>query len=167
MTILGEDKPGLVESVASIITEHGGNWMESRMCHLGGQFAGILHILVPEEKERALKEAVYALENKGLNIVVHADGQEEKEEDIRMAQIEIVGQDRPGIVREISRGLASYGVNVEELSSGCRDAPMSGEVIFEAKARLKVPVDCRLEDLRAGLEKIAGDLMVDLSFEQS
>src|SRR4051812_3506563 len=38
MTIIGPDRPGLVELLASLVAEHGGNWLESRMSHLAGQF---------------------------------------------------------------------------------------------------------------------------------
>jgi glycine cleavage system regulatory protein len=74
-----------------------------------------------------------------------------------------VGNDRPGIVREIAQALARRGVNVDELATGCESAPMSGEVLFRATARLDVPEDVTLESLGEELEKIAADLMVDLT----
>ena len=76
-----------------------------------------------------------------------------------------VGQDRPGIVRQISHALARHGVNVEELSTECASAPMSGETLFKAQARLFVPPDCDLTVLRRELEKIAADLVVDVSLQ--
>ncbi len=42
LTLIGPDRPGLVEAVAEPIAAHGGNWLESRMAHLAGQFAGIV-----------------------------------------------------------------------------------------------------------------------------
>jgi glycine cleavage system regulatory protein len=53
-------------------------------------------------------------------------------------------------------------VNIEELSTERRTAPMSGELLFQARALVHLPPDSSLPALRGDLEKIAGDLMVDL-----
>ena len=166
MTIIGKDRTGLVESVASLVAGHGGNWLESRMCRLGGEFAGILRITVPADRRAALVDALRSLQAQGLNVVVSAVQPEESVPGGRFTSLEIVGQDRPGIIREISRALANQGVNVEELSSELVSAPMSGEPLFKARARLQVPETCNLASLRAELEKIAADLMVDVSFAE-
>src|SRR4051812_31414302 len=118
MTLIGADRPGLVESVAAIVTEHGGNWLESRMSRLGGKFAGIVRVEVSAEKEQALASALKNLSTHGLSVVVHSD--EAKPASIGATTVlEIVGQDRPGIVRQISHALANFGVNVEELQTEC------------------------------------------------
>ena len=81
--------------------------------------------------------------------------------------LELLGQDRPGIVREVSHALASRGVNVEELDTACSSAPMSGETLFRARARLRLPADVPEEELRETLEKLADELMVDVAFDES
>jgi len=73
MTVIGQDRPGLVESVAGLVAEHRGNWLESRMSRLGGQFAGILRVEVPSEKEGALVAGLRRLESRGLTVVVQPD----------------------------------------------------------------------------------------------
>jgi glycine cleavage system regulatory protein len=167
MTIIGEDKPGLVESVSSIVAEHGGNWLESRMSRLGGYFAGILRIELPEEKARALTSALKSLNtSRGLEVVVHADTPAAASTARpRTKRLDIVGQDRPGIVRQIAQALARQGVNVEELSSETSSAAMSGETLFRAGAVVALPDGCDLSALRQELEKIAADLIVDVSLE--
>lgn len=165
MTIIGRDRPGLVDSVASLVAEHGGNWLESRMSRLGGQFAGILRAAVSAEKEAALTDALKRLEQHGLTVVVHTDQPAAAATNRTASILEIVGQDRPGIVREISHALASFGVNVEELETECGSAAMSGEMLFKARARLGIPESCDTAELRRTLEKIAGDLIVDISWE--
>src|SRR5690348_15202643 len=105
MTIIGEDRPGLVESVADLVARHGGNWLESRMSRLGGQFAGILRAEVPAEKQSALLGALKTLESKGLSVIAHTDAVGALPAG-PLSVLDIVGQDRPGIVREISRALA-------------------------------------------------------------
>ena len=165
MTVIGRDRPGLVEAVAKEIADHGGNWLESRMCRLGGLFAGILRAEIDELRQTAVTAALARLESEGLAVTVHTDAPAP----IQPAQttmLEIVGQDRPGIVRQISRALAGQGVNVEELETGCESAPMSGERLFRATAKLNIPPGCDLARLRTEMEKIAADLMVDVNIEE-
>ena len=164
MTVIGKDRPGLVESVASIVAEHGGNWLESRMSRLGGQFAGIVHVEVPSDREQALAKALNALDARGLTVVVHSE-KPHAAVARRTNILEIVGQDRPGIVRQISHTLAEAGVNVEELHTECASAAMSGETLFKARAVLSIPDSCEIAKLRQNLEKIAADLIVEISLE--
>jgi glycine cleavage system regulatory protein len=163
MTIIGPDRPGLVEAVAALVAEHGGNWLESRMSRLGGQFAGILRVEVPQEQEPQLTTALSGLQSRGLAVVIHRDHPESCAGPVRLNLLEIVGHDRPGIVREISHAIAAYGVNVEELQTECASAAMSGEMLFKARAKLSIPENCDIAELRQKLEKIAGDLIVDIS----
>jgi glycine cleavage system regulatory protein len=163
MTMIGRDRPGLVESVADLVREHGGNWLESRMARLGGQFAGILRVEVPGEKQERLVSALKQLEaQNGLAVVAYPD-QPQPASPARLSLLEIVGQDRPGIVSQISGALAGYGVNVEELQTECASAAMSGETLFKARAKLSVPESCDTTALRQELEKIAEDLIVEIS----
>ena len=166
MTIISPDRTGLVESVARVVAEHGGNWLESRMCRLGGEFAGILRIEIPADKKSALLDALQKLQTKGLQILVRTDQTVSATVSGRQTKLEIVGSDRPGIVREITAALARAGVNVEEFSSEVVSAPMSGETLFKATARLQLPERCDLAALKKDLEKIAADLLVDVSFAE-
>jgi glycine cleavage system regulatory protein len=166
MTIIGPDRTGLVESVARVVAEHGGNWLESRMCRLGGEFAGILRIELPVEKRQPLLGALQTLQSSGLTVVVRPDEASAAATKGRQTRLEIVGHDRPGIVREITSALARANVNVEEFSSECVSAPMSGETLFKAAARLQLPERCDLAALKTDLEKIASDLLVDVSFAE-
>jgi glycine cleavage system regulatory protein len=47
LTVIGADRPGLVETLAQTIAEHGASWLESRMAHLAGHFVGLLRVSVP------------------------------------------------------------------------------------------------------------------------
>src|SRR5262245_11492772 len=166
MTVIGADRPGLVESVAALVAEHGGNWLESSMSRLGGQFAGILRVEAPAERERSLVAALERLETKGLHVVVHPDQAVSASESTRLSMLEVVGHDRPGIVRQISHTLAAAGVNVEELQTERSSAAMSGESLFKARAKVSIPSSVDASQLRGKLEKIAEDLIVDISFSE-
>ncbi len=167
MTVIGEDRPGLVDSLAKLIAEHDGNWLESRMSHLCGQFAGILRVEVAEAKAERLKDALMALEESGLRLVIASDSVAGAAAgSTRGMRLELMGQDRPGIVRDISQALADKEVNVEEFQTECVSAPMSGESLFKAEALLKIPEELSLEELKGELERIAADLMVDIVLER-
>jgi glycine cleavage system regulatory protein len=166
MTIIGPDRTGLVESVARVVADHGGNWLESRMCRLGGEFAGILRVEIPAEKKSALLAALQKLQANGLQIIVRDDSPAVEKDSGKLTKLEIVGSDRPGIVREITSALARANVNVEEFFSEVVSAPMSGETLFKASARLQLPAHCDLAALKEDLEKIAADLQVDVSFAE-
>jgi glycine cleavage system regulatory protein len=165
LTLIGSDRPGLVEAVALIVAEHGGNWLESRMTHLAGKFAGILRAELPPEQVPAAVKALAALEARGLKVVVEAVPRAERAAPQRTMDLELLGLDRPGIVREIAQLFASTGVNVEELVTDRKSAPMSGEMLFEARAHVHVPASTDLVKLRASLERIASDLMVEIKLE--
>lgn len=167
MTVIGPDRPGLVQLVSTRVADHGGNWLESRMCRLGGQFAGILRVEVPGAQRDALVQGLRELERDGLRIILHAEDQAEIAQPTngQLALIELVGQDRPGILRSVSGVFAARGVNVEELASERISAPMGGGTLFQARATVFVPAQVSIPDLRADLETIAADLMVDLRLE--
>ena len=163
MTIIGPDRPGLVQLVASRVADHGGNWLESRMCHLGGQFAGLARVEVPAEQVPKLRQALQQLETAGLRVTVNAGEVATPAATGVAATLELVGHDRLGILRTVTGVLANHGVNVEELTSECLSAPMGGGNLFQARVRVLVPPSVKLETVRADLEKIAADLMVDLT----
>jgi glycine cleavage system regulatory protein len=162
ITVVAKDRPGLVESLAGAIARNGGNWLESRMSRLGGQFAGILRLSVPQDEREKLVSALRALEESGLKLTIQEDLPETALPQGRVAELSLVGQDRPGIVRQISEAFARAKVNVEELETECTSAAMSGETLFHATARIQIPPACDTQNLRGDLEKIAADLMVDV-----
>lgn len=166
LTLLGPDRPGLVEALAALVAEHGGNWLESRMAHMAGEFAGILRVDVPLEQAAHLESALAGLRDQGLQIVVKPAEAETPSGGSYLA-LDLLGQDRPGIVREISQALAARNVNVEQLETETLSAPMSGETLFQARALLRLPRDGSRQELQESLEAIAHDLMVDIQLEDA
>lgn len=162
LTLIGPDRPGLVDSLAKVVRAQNGNWLESRMSHLAGYFAGIVRIEIdPQHAEKLLRQ-LEGLQESGLNIVVRKDESEVAAEQVSVVWMELVGNDRPGIVSEVSRILAENNVNVEEFQTECVDAPNSGSTLFRANAALCLPQDLTVNDLQRALESIALDLMVDI-----
>jgi len=166
LTIIGDDKPGIVEQLSDQILATGANWEESRMARLGGKFAGLLRLTVDRDRADALAAELTTLGTVGLTIVVE-QSREPNAGSYRTVRLELLGHDRPGIVRDISRALAHHRVNIEELETDVTSAPMSGEALFRARAELGVPATVTTGMLRDVLEAIAGELMVDLLLEES
>ncbi|WMP16597.1 glycine cleavage system protein R [Thiothrix lacustris] len=163
LTVLGSDRAGLVKSIAEAVKAHQGNWQESRMVHLAGQFAGLAHVTLPEEQLTGLKQALQALQNNGLQILVtHSEVSVPRT--ITPLTLELLGLDRPGIIHDITRQLAALNVNIEELESEQRAAPMSSEMLFYANLRLGLPDGVTADDVRGVFEAMPDPLTVDITF---
>jgi glycine cleavage system regulatory protein len=164
LTLIGDDRPGLVEQLSDQILAAGANWEESRMARLAGKFAGILRVTVEGSDAERLTAGLGMLEASGLRVVVERSGGDEPPS--RTIGLELVGHDRPGIVRDISRVLTHRGVNIEELDTEVTSAPMTGDGLFRARARLRMPPTLGVGELRGLLESLAADLMVDLAIDE-
>jgi len=162
MTVLGTDRPGLVSALADTVASHGGNWLESRMARLAGQFAGIVRIECPADTLDALISDLQIPGAYGLTILAV---REEVAEPVarRTLIVDVVGNDRPGIVRELSAAVAQAGGNIEELTTGLESAPMSGQPMFRAHGIVSIPEDTDTAVLTAAIECLGGDLTVDVS----
>ena len=163
LTVIGPDRPGLIRALAQEIAAAGGSWLESRMASLAGQFAGIVLAEVPELEADALVARLEALQSQGLRLAIARGTAEAPAAADRSLQLELVGQDRPGIVRDIARVLAEQRISVEELETETVSGSFSGESLFKATARLRVPAALPTSELRAALEALADELMVDIS----
>lgn len=164
LTVLGDDKPGIVEQLSDQILAAGANWEESRMARLAGKFAGLLRVSVDADHADALAANLTRLNAGGLTVVVEPSG-DSQAGPFRTLRVELLGNDHPGIVRDISRALAQHQVNIEELETSVTSAAMSGEALFRARALLRIPATVSLDALVGVLEALAGELMVDLALE--
>jgi glycine cleavage system regulatory protein len=164
LTIIGDDRPGIVGKVSAAISAHEGNWLESSMAHLAGKFAGIVKVEVPPESAEALQAALAGLS--GLRITGETARGETAAAAGRRLKLSLVGHDRIGIVREVSQVLARHAVNVEQLNTYTASAPMSAEIMFHASIELLATPDLDARGLTAELERISNDLMVDINLDE-
>jgi glycine cleavage system regulatory protein len=161
MTVLGSDRTGLVRSIAALVAAHGASWQESRMARLAGQFAGILRVDCPEAAVDALSRALRELAVEGIQVQIIA----EKVADAlprHVWHIDVVGNDRPGIVHEMTEAIARAGGNVEELLTGLESAAMSGHPLFRATGKVSLGGDSGEALLRAAIEALSDDLSVEI-----
>lgn len=172
LTFIATDRPGLVERLSETVAEQGGNWLESRMAQLAEKFAGIARVEIADKKVAALTKALAALEKEGFHIIVDEAAATVKEaageaaDSGALFNLDLVGPDQPGILRDITHCLAERNVSVEDLETDVREAPMSGGLHFYATARVRVPKNMTADALRQALESLAGSLMVDITLRR-
>lgn len=164
LTIISEDRPGLVDRLSRTIVQHDANWESSRMARLAGRFAGILLVSVDQQRADALEKALNQLASSAnMTVVVQRSDVQAAAPERRAFSLELMGTDHPGIIHDISRVLAARDVNVEEMRSDCVAAPMGGGDLFKMSASLTCPPAVDIDELHAALEEVANDLMVDIS----
>ena len=161
LTIIADDRPGLVGQLSSVVSAHQGNWLESSMSQLAGKFAGILRVDVAAANAIALEAAINALPD--LQVVVQTTSAEIAKPHGRRLTLSLVGHDRIGIVREVTQVLVRHGLNVESLNTFVESAPMSADLLFHADAELTAPSALDARALKGDLESISNDLMVDIT----
>jgi glycine cleavage system regulatory protein len=161
LTFVGEDRPGLVNAIAETIASAGGTWLESRSAELAGKFAGILLVRVPEANIAELESSLGRLAAGGLRVTIDRGAPVGKPS--RLIRLDVLGRERPGIVRDVTQALSGLGVNIEDFTSGLEGEPFTGVEMFRASARLRAPAGLSLDELRKALERLAAEIMVDLA----
>lgn len=165
VTVVGPDRPGIVNRISDEAQRFGANWAGSRMASLAGQFAGMVHFEIDPQKADALAAALKGLGSADLQVVIVRSEAGAAPAQRRRVRLELVGHDRPGIVRDLSGALAARGVSIDELHTEVVSAAMSGESHFKVKALLAVPDTLPNADLQRSLEALANEMIVDLAFD--
>lgn len=163
LTVVGDDRAGLVAALAEVVSAHGGNWERSELAELAGTFAGIVEVSVPAAAAAALTAALNELQGL-LKITTHA-GSEAVTEIWPLISLTVIGNDRPGIVKEVSATLSRHQLSIEHLSSKTIDAPMTGGRLFEATVSARIPRDADTQAIRADLEALAAEIQVDIKLD--
>ncbi len=161
LTAIARDRPGVVESLADLIAAHSGNWVESSMARLGGEFAGIVLVEVPAKSAAKLEGALATLDKEAIDVTVHKTASHAPPSG-HHARLELTGLDHTGIVLEITRTLARHGVSIDELSTSVSRGSMGAEPMFSAQADIVLPASLGTNELSDTLEQIAADIMVDI-----
>lgn len=163
LTVIGDDRAGLVSALADAVTAHGGNWERSQLAELAGKFAGIVVVSVPEEGRDNLVEALAPVP--GLVVSVYEGTAATGSSEAPNVTLDLLGNDRPGIVREVTTVLSRHGISIDTLATATREAPMAGGRLFEAHLVARAPATADLVAARRDLELLATELMVDLTFD--
>ncbi|EWH09546.1 ACT domain protein [Catenovulum agarivorans DS-2] len=164
ISIISADKPGIIELLSKTIRANHGNWLGSNFCRLSGQFAGIVEIGVVHEHQQNLIAAIKNLTQHNIQLHI-AEGTKDKEQQCKLATLTVVGNDKAGIINQISTRLAEHQVNLLNLKSSCESAPNWGSLLFKAEATLELPTNIDIDDIQEALEDIANDLVVEINLE--
>ena len=165
LTVVGDDRPGVVSAISAPISAHAASWERSQMSRLAGKFAGIVLVAVADERLDALVADLEALQDEGLRVAVERTDEPVEQQSLRL-HLDLLGADHPGIVAEVSASLADRRVSIDELSTDVREAPMAGGTLFEAHAVLTAPASTSTEELRSMLEGLADELMVEIRLSE-
>jgi len=165
LAVIGPNTTGIVHRLAQIAAAHEANWVGARMANLAGQFAGIIQLELPVANADALTAALHEIELTGMRLLITRGNAMPSARDVDVLRLELVGNDHPGIVRDISGALARLGVSIENLITDRVSGANSGEPLFRASAKLQVPGTVQTPELRVALESVAHDLMVDLTLD--
>nr|WP_310522903.1 ACT domain-containing protein [Polymorphobacter sp.] len=163
LSVIGSDRPGLTEALANTVLDAQGNWLESHLSRLGGKYVGSVLVELPADQLETLRDRAAHVDAAGLKVAIVVAG-DAAPKGTPLA-LSLVGQDRRGIVREVSAALARLGVNIEALETAIEDSAWSGSPMFRADAQLLVPAGVSHGDVQAALEAISGDMMVDFKVE--
>ncbi|GAB1259532.1 glycine cleavage system transcriptional repressor [Aurantivibrio plasticivorans] len=166
MTTICNDRPGIVETLSRTVSENGGNWLDSHLSHYAGKFAGIIHVSVTAENCESLMEQLSVLANDGIQVTAElADTKADPHQ--QHWSFTLFGNDRPGIIKEVSQALAHYHINLEQLSSRCTTAAHTGIPLFEAEGMISLPDTVDIDELEDQLATISNQLTVDIQLEEA
>jgi glycine cleavage system regulatory protein len=164
ISFYSEDRPGVVEALSAVLDEQGGNWLDSQLSRLGGRFAGIVLAEVPAAQREHLAEGLQSLAAEGVSATLSDCGEDDAPH-YPMRRVTVLGPDRPGIVRELTRALRGAGFNVQRLETSVETAAMSGEPLFRAEADIELLSGCRLDELEWELDAMAERMTLDIDIE--
>lgn len=168
INVISDDKPGIVEAIAEIVSENGGNWLESSLSQLAGKFAGVIRVSVTDERHGQLENALESLiENRIWIKIEQINPEAIQKSDTTNAYVHALGPDRPGIVRELSRALAHHKINMAYLETALTSMPYSGDPLFDATGQLEMPKGVDIAQLHDILDEIANNLALDLSLSET
>jgi glycine cleavage system transcriptional repressor len=164
VTVVGEDKPGIVARLTEVFVKHGANLEESRMSILGGEFAAIVLITLPEGRLDGLKQELSRLTNETLVITTKTTQPLDPNRFAGYSSYEISlnGADHEGIVHKVSGFLRDRSINIQSLDTDVVSAPVSGSPLFRMRAIVQVPPSTSLADLKNRLNQIGDQESVDI-----
>ncbi len=164
LTILSDDKPGVVELIANAIERVGGNWVDSHLQNVHGKFAGIVVVSIGSNMEDSLAQSLEKLSQEGIHLQFTWTKLSEQEANhTTYKRIHVIGPDRTGIVKEISGALAERSINLVGLVSERSSTPWTGEPLFQAEAEIDVPTAIDFDELIDRLQLIAEELGLEVT----
>ena len=162
LSVVGSDRPGLTQALAAAVLSAGGNWLESHLSRLGGLYVGSVLVELEADGVDAFRSAVRTVDAHGLEVRI-APALEAPGPDGETLHFRLVGQDRPGIVNQVTAALSGLDANIETFTTWITAEPHSGAPLFNMEASLRLPPELQVARVQAALEGISAEIMVDIS----
>lgn len=162
LSVVGSDRPGLTQALAAAVLSAKGNWLESHLSRLGGLYVGSVLVELGAGDVDGLRRAVTAVDAQGLEVRI-APAVEEAEAAGETLRFSVVGQDRPGIVNQVTAVLSELRANIETFTTWVAAEPHSGAPLFHMNAEVRLPLGLDAGQVQAALEDISAEIMVDIA----
>lgn len=162
LTVVGDDRVGLVAALAQKVSDAGGNWEQSELAELAGAFAGIVLVTVPDDRADELTASLQSLDGL-LKVAAHSGSPASVRASTQTLAFTVLGNDRPGIVRDVTAAITAHALSIDSFRSRTLEAPMAGGTLFEATVVVSVPKGADAEAISRALEALAGEIQVDLT----
>jgi glycine cleavage system regulatory protein len=167
LSVVGSDRPGLTKALAAAVLSAGGNWLESHLSQLGGLYVGSVLVELEETQVEAMRAAVRSVDAQGLEVriapALAAGAHDARALDGEALQLDLVGQDRTGIVDQVTAVLTRLEANIETFRTWVSAGPHSGLPLFHMEARVRLPPELPAGRVQAALQEISAEIMVDIA----
>jgi glycine cleavage system regulatory protein len=163
LSVVGSDRPGLTQALAAAVLSAQGNWLESHLSRLGGLYVGSVLVELAAEGVEGLRAAVRTVDAHGLEVRIAPAVETLADAEGEALQFTLVGQDRPGIVNQVTATLTDLAANIETFTTWISAEPHSGMPLFNMQASVRLPPALTVGQVQTALEAISAEIMVDLS----
>ncbi len=166
LSIITQDRPGVVKEISEIVAQSGCNIEDSRMMVLGGSFAILMMVGGSDVQISELESRELELTDKLSSLVQMHKTENRDQADTGIPYvIEVVALDHQGIVRELSDFVAARNINIEALNTETYAAPHTGSTMFRLEMSVNVPVEVRLSHFKEALVEHCDQKNLDVTIE--
>jgi len=165
LTIIGRDRAGVIASLADVVRFHGGNWKRSELAEIAGTFAGVVVVEVGDDRVDELLANLLVLRSQGLHVTAQQIEEPTDTPEADEVRLRLTGDDRPGIVHEISTAISELGISISRLSAVTDLSGNDGGRRFEITVRLTVPVGADLDAVLDSIGELAASSGIALDVE--
>ncbi|MCB1802741.1 MAG: amino acid-binding protein [Gammaproteobacteria bacterium] len=153
LTLIGEDKPGIVAAVSKALFDLGMNLGETSMLRLGGNFTIMMMVSGVQDADAAQQQLRPVIEAQGMCLHVDPIHAHLHEHLVPNIQVTVSGADRAGIVAQVTAALAGVGFNILDLESDVAGSAQKPVYIMQIAGVAEVPV----ERVEAALDALRSD----------
>lgn len=158
ITVVGEDRPGIIADATAALADLGGNLEDSSMTLLRGHFAMTLVAAIDTDID-AVRDRLNFLSSQDLSVFIREVGGEDLPSDSATHVVRVHGGDRPGIVSAVTRTIAAARGNVVDLTTRL----VGG--LYVVIAEVFVPDIESVDALAQALAATGDELGVDVGIE--